>query len=343
MRQRLHYIDVAKGMLILMVIATHIDGMTSDDGLSTDSLWTIGGGIRYCWGCFFMQAFFVLNGFTSHFDKPFSSFLKSNIRTLLVPCIFFSVLTKLLTGIVYDEWSLYTVTGDERRIWLDETYWFLEALFLARIVFWLTLKYIGKAWQRWTTMFLLLIAGVWLNHLMDGKTTIPSDFANYFHYRNAMCMTIFIGLGHWLKKHKTLVEPYYSYAFIVYLIAMSTAWYLGYQGVIPVYNHTCGMTFKQIPVYLMFATLGTFATVWISKMINHSDLLEYFGKGSIVVYTMHFFCLRVIVTVLKPFFTLTTIVETAFYFLLVFVLTALTCAVAIYIFQFPYLRRVLGK
>lgn len=103
------------------------------------------------------------------------------------------------------------------------------------------------------------------------------------------------------------------------------------------------MTFKQIPVYLMFATLGTFATVWISKMINHSDWLEYFGKGSIVVYTMHFFCLRVIVTVLKPFFTLTTIVETAFYFLLVFVLTALTCAVAIYIFQFPYLRRVLGK
>lgn len=44
MRQRLHYIDVAKGMLILMVIATHIDGMTSDDGLSTDNLWTIGGG-----------------------------------------------------------------------------------------------------------------------------------------------------------------------------------------------------------------------------------------------------------------------------------------------------------
>ena len=290
-----------------------------------------------------MQAFFVLNGFTSHFDKPFSSFLKSNIRTLLVPCIFFSVLTKLLTGIVYDERSLYTVTGDERRIWLDETYWFLEALFLARIVFWLALKYLHREWQRWVVLLLLLITGVWLNHQMDGKTAIPSDFANYFHYRNAMCMTIFIGLGHWLKKHKTLVEPYYSYAFIVYLVAMSTAWYLGYQGVIPVYNHTCGMTFKQIPVYLMFATLGTFATVWISKMINHSDWLEYFGKGSIVVYTMHFFCLRVIVTVLKPFFTLTTIVETAFYFLLVFVLTALTCAVAIYIFQFPYLRRVLGK
>ena len=35
MKQRIHFVDVAKGMLILMVIATHIDGITSNSGLDT--------------------------------------------------------------------------------------------------------------------------------------------------------------------------------------------------------------------------------------------------------------------------------------------------------------------
>lgn len=44
MIQRIHFVDVAKGMLILMVIATHIDGITSNSGLDTNKLWIIGGG-----------------------------------------------------------------------------------------------------------------------------------------------------------------------------------------------------------------------------------------------------------------------------------------------------------
>lgn len=44
MKQRIHFVDVAKGMLILMVIATHIDGITSNSGLDTKKLWIIGGG-----------------------------------------------------------------------------------------------------------------------------------------------------------------------------------------------------------------------------------------------------------------------------------------------------------
>ena len=44
MKQRIHFFDVAKGMLILMVIATHIDGITSNSGLDTKKLWIIGGG-----------------------------------------------------------------------------------------------------------------------------------------------------------------------------------------------------------------------------------------------------------------------------------------------------------
>ena len=44
MKQRIHFVDVAKGMLILMVIATHIDGITSNSGLDTKTLRTLGGG-----------------------------------------------------------------------------------------------------------------------------------------------------------------------------------------------------------------------------------------------------------------------------------------------------------
>ena len=43
MKQRIHFVDVAKGMLILMVIATHIDGITSNSGLDTKKLWIMGG------------------------------------------------------------------------------------------------------------------------------------------------------------------------------------------------------------------------------------------------------------------------------------------------------------
>lgn len=343
MSKRLHYIDVAKGVLILLVIATHIDGISAECGISSRDLWRIGGGQRYLWTGFFMQAFFLLNGFTSNFNKPFKLFFIKDVKSLLLPMIFFSVLTKILDGICFGNWSIKTEIGEERWFWIEEDYWFLEALFLARLIYWATNRYIKINWQKCIIMLGLLVIGTLLNNVMDGQTMYPSHYENHFHYRNAMCMVLFVWLGDWLKNENQKYEKYYIVAVILYIFGLFVGWVSNHRNIIMVYNHMSYMTLATIPLYLYFATFGSLGIIWLSKIIGNNKILEYFGRGSLVVYTMQFFFLKLIISHLKIYFSLDSILETAIYFIVVFTITTLLCAFMVYIMELPYLRKMVGK
>mgnify|MGYP001383621270 CR=1 FL=1 len=144
-KNRLHYIDVAKGLLILMVIFQHIYVIAGIDGYKSESLKDLGG-ISYFYIGFYMQAFFLLNGFTSNFNKPFKQFLIGSFKGLIIPYISFTIMFKLLDGICFGDWSLWKTVAQGDQIWffLDESYWFLTALFLARLIYWPVNHYIKK-------------------------------------------------------------------------------------------------------------------------------------------------------------------------------------------------------
>lgn len=84
MGARLHYVDVAKGILILLLLVSHF-------GISVNRIGMDGA----CFACiyylcpffwpFFMEGFFFISGYCSHFDVDALTFLKKQVKGLVVP------------------------------------------------------------------------------------------------------------------------------------------------------------------------------------------------------------------------------------------------------------------
>lgn len=77
MSKRIVWIDIAKGLLIILVVLGHCE---------------INNGLKYVICSFYMGAFFFLSGLTFSVKKEPKVFLERKIKSLLVPYCFFSII-----------------------------------------------------------------------------------------------------------------------------------------------------------------------------------------------------------------------------------------------------------
>ena len=111
MKERLHYVDVCKGLLILMVIWQHIPAFVSWAGVDSSVIESCGGGSSWLFWGFYMQAFFLTNGYTSNFKKDFRPFLWGSFKALLIPYIAFALIGKGLDALFWGETQLWQKFG----------------------------------------------------------------------------------------------------------------------------------------------------------------------------------------------------------------------------------------
>lgn len=94
---RLHYLDVAKGILMTCLLFHHCANIMGEVKIQAEliehvSAWNI------IFLVFFMQAFFTITGYCTNFDKEFKTYFITNIKTLVVPAIFFTFIQKAIGG-----------------------------------------------------------------------------------------------------------------------------------------------------------------------------------------------------------------------------------------------------
>ena len=198
-----------------------------------------------------------------------------------------------------------------------------------------------KEWIKLALMLGILILGTWMNNVMDGVVNVPSHWNNHLHYRNAMCMVIFLWMGDWLKVNKGKVERFYVYAVLFYMAAIIAGLLTGHY--VPSYTHDSDVTFMRLPLYLYYAMFGSISIVLISMKIDNSKVLEYYGRGSLVAYMSQFFFLSVSIRILSRYIFVNNLLSAAYFTIMVFVIVSISCAAMIWIFQLPYLRKLIGK
>ena len=133
MKQRLDYIDIAKGIGVLTVIYSHSGG---ENGLMT----YIGG--------FFIPLFFVLSGITySNRNDRFIDYTIRKFKHLIFPYAFFSVMLLVLyrhfsfvdiLGVFYSRYCLYPFSVSPNIHFMESgnaPMWFLTAMFVSLVLF----------------------------------------------------------------------------------------------------------------------------------------------------------------------------------------------------------------
>lgn len=270
-KQRLHYIDVAKGLLILMVIIYHIGCQFSKDGITDNPIFGYLPKMEFLYTFFFMPAFFAITGFCSNFDKPYKMFLWSDFKALMIPAISLTILCDSIG---------YLSTGNTDLYYLDTYFairllsplWFLIALFWCKqIHYWL--RRISKRILLLMVYLVIMGIGVWLN----GKVM------DYWHLGSSMIYAIFIFIGEQLKKWnfqfddwKICVVPYIMLIGGLRLFSLEIA-----------SNYNGQLRIETIPLNIIGVVAGILMVLYIAKKMSRNRCLEYLGRHSLVIYGMH--------------------------------------------------------
>lgn len=330
MAKRIRYFDVAKGLLILLLLVSHYSSARRRLDVSND-LFFLFDSWQFIFRAFFMQAFFIISGYCSNFNKPFKAFFGAQVKQIMVPWICFELLSALIYTIQSRDLSMsgfFSIIFN--KTWT--IYWFLNALFFSKIVVWI----INKVTQNHqyliiTTLFLFLL-GITINQYNIGH--------NIFCIRESLGSAFFVAIGLVLKNNPSIYSILkkvcvYIYPIILLLLTL-------FSVKIPVFAAGMHVTITQVPIFLITSLTGSLACLRICELIKHSTFLEFFGIASLVVYCTHFWGLKPLV----DFFYTQMNPITPMYFIpyygLIYLSEILFCWLMVKIFRLKYLKWCTG-
>lgn len=254
-KQRIGYIDNAKGLLILLVVMGHI----FLEGPVHDFIYA-----------FHMCAFFIITGMLFHYattlSKSIASVVKTKLFMLLIPFLFFEVIGVLtdifrrgitlnVFGYLYNTLSGNYNTGPN---------WFLVATFIAEMLFVILYKAIRNPFGH----------GICVGLIAACFIGVPDLFPN------AGCAgvgLVCIAFGYYACRLLETDRPLFA------AFALAAVWGIScVNGSVDILQ----WRFGKIPLFCIGAIAGTYFILSAAKRIS-SKRLTYIGKNTLIVMGTH--------------------------------------------------------
>lgn len=335
MTNRLHYIDVYKGILLILVVIHHAPLVCSKfNNPYMDTYW-----INNIIIAFFMPAWFVATGYCSNFEKPFTQFLWKNFKGIMLPCFTLYCINHILQCIntfFFEDSSWMTISfwlnpGIRTFITEGGVYWFLSALFISKMTYWLVNKFICEKCH--TIFFIILFVG----GLFLYQTEI---IHNYFFFQHAMMLSVFLLLGKEIKKYENLLSKYISMLSFTFFVMVLVLSFLEIG--IPAITRDITVTPLSSMLFLLLSTLGSITALFFAKAISKSKILEYIGQGSIVMYAFNYVTLMFVANLTVSLFKPESMVTSIICFLCIIIISILLLIFYYWLLK-KYIRVILGK
>ncbi|OUP21234.1 hypothetical protein B5F32_05365 [Parabacteroides distasonis] len=288
---RIKWIDTCKGLAIFLVVLGH--------ALRND--------ISYIYiYSFHMPLFFFLSGLVLNRSKyTFKNFLKSRFATLILPYIFFYLLTyiywllienhfrsfdmawyKPLLGMVYG--AQYSGLMDHNGI-----LWFLPCLFVVEMSFF-AVSTLKKIELQVVVVILVLAVGSQIKIVLPWCLNIAMCALPFFYVGNIFRQKI-VTDG---REENSIVRFLFLggiYGFACYFFPNRIAMAVNFYG--------------EIPLFIFFAFVGIGMLISFSKAVDRvrfkflcDGVLQYLGCNTLVIFALHQPVLRILTFVSKKLF-----------------------------------------
>lgn len=274
---RIDWIDLAKGICIILVVMDHVASSADFDYHFRPEVYK-----------FHMPLFFVLSGLFYKDYESFIGFVKRKVNKLLIPFVFFMITTSWIPFLLYHDGSFIAVFVDmlSRKSGLHYNYsiWFLICLFEISLLFyfiqWISRFFAEKyrVWVVWSIAGLLGMCGV----LMGINRVHVPMFIN-----TALTTMPFFAFGWWLNHYTGFVQLPKNYWRDVVLFVIGLALVF----LCPVYAIYAPNKIPQDGVILIYLVgiSGTIMILSLSRMLNHLPLISFWGRYSIIILCTHHF------------------------------------------------------
>ena len=183
----------------------------------------------------------------------------------------------------------------------------------------------------------------------------PSHWHNWFHYRNGLCMAVFLPIGYYLQKY-SVVEKYglkigigycvlYCATYLMVLLKIPYAEYIS----APNYTHYLVPNLRDvngfllIPSYLFYTVTGSVLVFWLSQKMRENRYLEYYGKTSLTIYCVHFTFLVMYTKLFSVLIPHDGFVGAGLLFTAIGAATLLSSAIMSWVFDKKPMRYLIGK
>ncbi len=285
--QRIHWIDIAKGIGIILVSFGHI---RNGDG---QSVWlpALDTPINIIY-LFHMPLFFFLGGLTFSSRRQFPDFLKVKAKTLLIPYYIFSlyfIAKPIAVLLIPSLGASMQANHDYSNIGLQlydvlingSGLWFLWAYFIGELVAYPLDRWFTTKYQYLVSGFLLIAVSILFGKCLPG-VTLP------FQIVSGVEVAGFILLGIACKQTQTL-QTFTNRSliwalFIIVLAAFRTIAF-------PALSFSTKPWGVLISALAMF--LGVAAGVLLSMAIMKNAVLEYIGRHSLSFYVVNAITLNI--------------------------------------------------
>lgn len=333
-KERIHYMDIAKGILICLVIIHHVPQLAKNYIELDGHFWWDVKSLNLYYAGYFMQTFFVITGFCSNFEHDFKSFFTQNFKSVLVPGILLPLLIScIICGFRLEFHPYQMIMANAKQVLLFGSWsWFLPTLFVAKMIYW-------AIWQYKKSYIFSLITGCIL--LLFGSIINAADLIpNYWMHRHALSMVVFIALGHTLKKKKD-VYHIYLYGTVLFFLLMTSIKIIGIK--------TCWITNSyhvapyEIPLHLLICYSGTCLILLLSMLIEKNRLLEYIGRNSLIIYVFQFEVIRYSFKMVQDYIPTLVYKQEIALFVAIFIITLIIPLCFNIILKTKYLQFFLGK
>lgn len=285
--KRIEYINLAKGICILLVVFNHIHKVSDAPYLLAD-----------CFKMFRMPLYFFLSGLFFKKYEGFVGFIRRKTNKLLIPFAFFFFFTSFLFPNI-----IYIMSGGTFKIDLLWSFvypeffpnfpiWFLFCLLELNLIFYI-IYLIAEKFKHYNILFMTILSGAigfcgyYLGYI---------KFNLYMFVDSAMSALPFFYVGFITRKYTTILQPNsrmdkfnIPIACGLLLITFVFAQHIDYST-----NNFVNVSF--LTVYGCGLT-GIFSIIFFSKAIKKIPYISYIGRYSIILLCTHY----IIVTYLNAF------------------------------------------
>lgn len=285
-KKRIPWIDVAKGIAMLLVFYGHVGGGGDNPWFPNleGSIWVV---YR-----FHMPLFLILSGLTFNPDKPFKPFLISRFKRLVIPYYFFSLyaLAKIVVMVaspsVYAGFHSDTMGGpiaELIKIILGQAsgLWFFLALFWGDLVLYGIHHFMHNKPYRSAVLWTVVIVCSYAWFIWGSAGWAESVPFQLFHGVEAVA---FVGFGwlfsHWIKalnrRQSFLMMTASTVFFIAFVVLAKT-----------VPTDTIWGTWAYRTISIVMAVSGSLLVIGLCQILPAIRWIRYIGRNTMVFYGLN--------------------------------------------------------
>ena len=276
-KKRLDYIDFMKGICILLIVQTHIDGTFFD---------TLLPGLNNALQSFRVPMYYFLSGVFFKLYDGLGDFTRKKVNNMIIPLFFFVCVSLLFALMVFKfksshgmastagfEWSYFFEPITKRDWHFTFPMWFLLSLFEVNIIYYVLQRYLNQLWQ---TVIVVMLATIGYTLAIYGKV-LPLQLDTAF-----IGLPYFI-LGSFIKRHNLLRPSRYDKWGLIVLIPVLFAIYF-ISGKIDIHYQKLPDPFR---LYLVPA-IAILTLFFACKNMRYVPVtIRYFGRYSLIILGTH--------------------------------------------------------